>query len=213
MFSTKKWKFTILGLMAVLAVGFSIPQAFAHVTNNTQHVLQHIYNFVDGIEAKTNNLPSDPASNTVVNTRATQASVNALQQTADDIDSKAGDIQNLLTGGSAGMKGLTVDTTAIGDDGDVSLIEVLPFSQDKIYVGHIVVHWNVPINTIYLGCAVGDGPELKAIADHSIPNGFGPSVDFWCNSLTVVITHRSSEPVPVWANIVYQEIPSETASQ
>jgi hypothetical protein len=36
--------------------------ASAHITTNVQHMLEHIYNFVDGIETKTNNLPSDPAS-------------------------------------------------------------------------------------------------------------------------------------------------------
>jgi hypothetical protein len=52
-------------------------------------MLEHIYNFVDGIEAKTNNLPSDPASNTVVNTRASQTSVNSLQTTTNEIKADA----------------------------------------------------------------------------------------------------------------------------
>src|SRR3990172_2817235 len=82
------WKYSTFGLLAVLAIGFSFPQASAHVTNSTMHMLQEIYNFVDGIEAKTNNLPSDPASETSVNTRASQTSVGNLQSTADAIMAK-----------------------------------------------------------------------------------------------------------------------------
>jgi len=82
------WKFSTLGLLAILAISLSIPQAAAHITNNTQHMLTHIYNFVDGIEAKTDNLPSDPASNTVVNTRSSQASVDDLQSDVDAIRSQ-----------------------------------------------------------------------------------------------------------------------------
>ena len=83
--SEKKWKYVSIGLMAVLAVGFSFPQALGDITSNINHMLNHIYNFTDGIEAKTNNLPADPASNTVVNTRASQTSVNSLQTTTNTI--------------------------------------------------------------------------------------------------------------------------------
>lgn len=57
------------GLMAVLAAIFLIPQASAHITNNTQYMLQHIYNFVDGTEAKTNNPPEDPADQSLIDTQ------------------------------------------------------------------------------------------------------------------------------------------------
>jgi hypothetical protein len=91
---SSSWKYLSIGLMAILAVGFSFPQAFGNITNNTQHMLQHIYNFVDGIEAKTDNLPSDPASNTVVNTRASQESVDNLQTTVNAIST---DVQDVLS--------------------------------------------------------------------------------------------------------------------
>jgi hypothetical protein len=56
-FSQKnKWKYTTLGLMAILAAGFSFPQAFAHMTNNVNHVLAHIFDNTQSIEAKTDNL-------------------------------------------------------------------------------------------------------------------------------------------------------------
>ena len=65
----KRWKylsFALIGILAAGSVTASVPQASAHVTTNVQHMLEHIYNFVDGIEAKTNNLPADPASQSAV---------------------------------------------------------------------------------------------------------------------------------------------------
>ena len=90
-FDNSKWQYLSFALMGILAIGgitTAIPQASAHITTNVQHMLEDIYSFVDGIEAKTNNLPADPASNTVVNTRASQQSATALQTTADEIKSK-----------------------------------------------------------------------------------------------------------------------------
>ncbi|MGI0049499.1 MAG: hypothetical protein ACREAW_08155 [Nitrososphaera sp.] len=87
-FSEKKWKYLSFALIGILAVGSTIsflPQASAHITSNVNHMLEHIYNFVDGIEAKTNNLPADPASNTVVNTRASQTSVDAVKAKTDSM--------------------------------------------------------------------------------------------------------------------------------
>ena len=79
--TVKSWKYLSFALIGILAAGSTVsflPQASAHITTNVQHMLEHIFSFVDGIEAKTNNLPADPASNTVVNSRASQTSVSAV---------------------------------------------------------------------------------------------------------------------------------------
>ena len=90
--NSKRWKYLSFALIGILAAGSTVSfvpqQASAHITTNVQHMLEHIYTFVDGIEAKTNNLPADPASNTVVNTRASQTSVDNLQTTANTINTK-----------------------------------------------------------------------------------------------------------------------------
>ena len=77
------WKYLTVGVLAILAVGFSIPQASAHITNGTQHMLQHIYNFVDGIEAKTENLPTDPADQSEVESAISRAEGNINTHTDD----------------------------------------------------------------------------------------------------------------------------------
>ncbi len=56
--STKKWKYLSIGLMAVLATGFSFPQAFAHITTDTQHMLEHIYKFARNIQNKVTDIGS-----------------------------------------------------------------------------------------------------------------------------------------------------------
>ena len=69
-----KWKYSTIGLLAVLAVGFSFPQAFAHVTTSLTHNVGHILTAIaqvqddiDDIKVKTDNLPSDPASQQSIN--------------------------------------------------------------------------------------------------------------------------------------------------
>src|SRR5574341_755328 len=93
---SRRWKylsFALIGILAVGGVAASFPQAFADITSNVNHMLTHIYNFVDGIEAKTNNLPADPASNSQVNTRATQASVDAISTKLEIIKCNSGIIR------------------------------------------------------------------------------------------------------------------------
>ncbi|WP_415280660.1 hypothetical protein [Candidatus Nitrososphaera sp. FF02] len=48
----KKWKYVSIGLMAVLAVGFSFPQAFAHVTSDMKHGVEHVIALLNGINTK-----------------------------------------------------------------------------------------------------------------------------------------------------------------
>src|SRR5688572_9198380 len=90
--ANKKWKYLSFALIGILAAGSTtalMPQASAHITTNVQHMLEHIYNFVDGIEAKTNNLPADPASTTDVTTKTYGSKV--ISQEADLIDFPSND--------------------------------------------------------------------------------------------------------------------------
>lgn len=50
--SQNKWKYSTFGLLAVLAVGFSFPDAAAHVTSNIQHTLSHVMDTLTGIDRK-----------------------------------------------------------------------------------------------------------------------------------------------------------------
>jgi hypothetical protein len=47
-----KWKYLSIGLMAILAVGFTVPQAFAHVTGNVSHMVGHLFDLLTGIDTK-----------------------------------------------------------------------------------------------------------------------------------------------------------------
>jgi hypothetical protein len=75
-------------------LGF-LPQAFAHVTSSLTHNVGHLLDAIKGIKsdaaaikARTDNLPSDPASDSAVNTRSSQTSVDNLQSDVDAIKSQ-----------------------------------------------------------------------------------------------------------------------------
>ena len=139
--ANKRWKYLSFALIGILAAGSTVsflPQASAHITTNVQHMLEHIYNFVDGIEAKTNNLPADPASNTVVNTRASQTSVNSLQTTANGMDTKVTNIQNLVSGlgTGTGNGGPTCVTIDVNRDNSIDKFEISPRPRGAVnYAG------------------------------------------------------------------------------
>ena len=127
----KRWKYLSFALIGLLAAGSAIgfvPQASAHITTNVQHMLEHIYSFVDGIEAKTNNLPADPASNTVVNTRASQDSLNSLQTSATGIDTKLTNIETIIggLGPHSGADGANCVTIDINKDETLDKFEISP---------------------------------------------------------------------------------------
>jgi hypothetical protein len=74
--TAKMWKYLSISLMGILATGFLFPQAFAHVTTDMKHGLEHVLALLTGIDtkvtaikAKTDNLPSNPASTTDITTK------------------------------------------------------------------------------------------------------------------------------------------------
>ena len=107
--SINKWKYLSFILMGIIAIpvitAISAPHAFAVATNSVLGIVQNIQDTLlpaiqttdNAIKAKTDNLPSDPASNTQVNTRATQTSVDNLQTTANAIKAKTDNLPDGIT--------------------------------------------------------------------------------------------------------------------
>jgi hypothetical protein len=78
-----KWKYSTIGLLAVLAMGFSFPQAFAAPIDS-------VLSIVKDIQAKVNsNVFGLSAIKTAVDSKASQTSV-------DDMQSDVSDIQGLI---------------------------------------------------------------------------------------------------------------------
>ena len=57
--SKKVWMYSTIGLAAILAVGFSFPQAFAHITSTVPHAFQHILDALAPLQADVDNLQTD----------------------------------------------------------------------------------------------------------------------------------------------------------
>ena len=126
MVSHNTWKYLSIAVVACLAVTLFIPQASAHIANNTQHMLSHIYSFVDGIEAKTDNLPSDPADQSLIDEQLV-----SIQSDTDDIQSSIGS----LSGGAAEPKTINVDLELDAPDGRGLSFVILPFNEGVSYSG------------------------------------------------------------------------------
>jgi hypothetical protein len=69
----KKWKYVSVTLVAVLAVGFTMPYAFGQTTPDLPQMFQQILDLAgsiktdtENIRSRTDNLPDDPASTTNV---------------------------------------------------------------------------------------------------------------------------------------------------
>ena len=87
----KKWKYVSVLLIAVLAGGFTVPNAFGHITpNDIPHMFQHVFDLAgsiktdtESIRTRTDNLPDDPASTTDVREaqRAIETAITARTET------------------------------------------------------------------------------------------------------------------------------------
>jgi hypothetical protein len=147
--SHNTWKYLSIGVLAVLAVGLFIPQASAHITNNTQHMLSHIYNFVDGIEAKTDNLPSDPADQSLIDDQ-----LESIQSDTDDIQSSIGS----LSDGAAEPKTINVDLELDAPDGRGLSFVILPFKAGVAYSGVLTGMFSLNAgNRVSVDCFSTDG--------------------------------------------------------
>jgi hypothetical protein len=193
-FSRNKWKYSTIGLMAILAVGFSFPQASAHITNSVQHVVSDIYNFVDtevlAIKAKTDNLPTDPAdqslvegaittakgeintnTNTAVSGLATASSVADLQSTIDEIGPKF----------ARGAIILNDDAFYLLGDGEFG-------DEETMFSGQITLNAKFDNdNPADLRCYLRDEGEIGDSSSNfvltTVTYGTGETVHFNCNSL------------------------------
>jgi hypothetical protein len=86
----KKWKYVSVMLMAILAIGFTMPYAFGQTTPNVPQMFQQLLDLAgtiktdtESIRARTDNLPDDPASTTDVTEarNAIQAAITGRTET------------------------------------------------------------------------------------------------------------------------------------
>jgi hypothetical protein len=173
MVSHNTWKYATLALMALIGVALSIPQASAHITTKTAHVLEHIYNFVDGIEERTDNLPDDPADQSLI------------EEQLADIQTSIG---SLSTGGAAQISvqvATVVNPTFPNSFEDVPLF---PLEAGTTYSGKIAGTYEVsPESRLRLSCPIGHQTDtliLLEVDNRTTQTMRGEfNEDFVCDSL------------------------------
>jgi hypothetical protein len=201
-------KYLSIALLAVLAVGLSVPQASAHIANNTQHMLQHIYNFVDGIEGKTNNLPSDPADQSLID-----AQLQGIQSDTDAIQTTLGS----LTGNGISPKFIHVDVSLNPLNGEVADSFVILPDDDKMYsgiiTGTILGEPGSAGSIAWIRCESGQVVNLNFLVQHDQTAGAGSSKDFnevfTCENMVFFVQDKNDTfegvGVVLTANIQYIE--------
>jgi len=202
------WKYSTLGLLAILAISLSIPQAAAHITNNAQHMLTHIYNLVDGIEAKTDNLPTDPADQSLIDTQLA-----SIQSDTDDIQGTL----DTLSGGDSNPKAVRMDFSAdppnSNDPADSIKVEILPYVDGVIYAGHIKAEIRLPPgpldNLAGFNCFTGGNAThelLPVVVQFSIVS---LDTDFICDRIQFEATELEdfvdADPVHTTGVVLYSE--------
>lgn len=174
------WRYLSFVLMGVLAVGFSFPQAFAHVTNNASHNLIHV------LEA-----------------------LELLQADVDDIQNDLGDVKTAV-GNTKSIKLDTSLSPEFGDVVLVLLPPEPGKTYSGQILGWFAGGPGYNENLIDIFCSYGDGTgdEARVLADNVI-TGQNFNSAFACNALYIQVVDKDGEapyaPARIEATIQYTE--------
>ena len=203
-FSQKKWMYLSFALMAVIASGLLAPTAFAASPTLTDifNKLGVIDTKVAGIKTNTDSLPIDPASNTQVNTRASQTSLNTLQNDVTAIMTNTDNLPSdpasqAATGSVKTLKFHHTFDPSADDRGGGESFGLLAPSTGKTVAGHISMFADRDDfgNQISLLCFTGPDGIVRIIDGVSNIRGF--SVDFACTQLILEVHDPDPESGPV----------------
>jgi len=184
------WKYATLGLVAVLAVGFSFPQASAHITNSLSHNVGHILDAIAALQSDVNGIETD------VNT--IEGDVNTIEQSVGTLEQKA----------------ITVRIIAPEDP---EPYEILPLDNEnnRVYHGHLngiltVVGDDTTSVGIYCALNIANAPLLTIAKLDGVDGqtvSIGVDEEFSCTSMRIEVV-GSSSPSPINADLVvtYNEI-------
>lgn len=186
-FSSNKWKYSTIGLLAVLAVGFSFPQAFAHTTNSMQHILGHIFDNTELIKARTDNLPADPASQSALDIQ-----LSSIQADADDIQAKINSMS-----APAGTNSVTTNVSLNPADGESVKVQIIAPEEGKVFHGHISGEIVFPAgNAGFFTCVIAPGQGVSLVPGP--PSGLVfVNQDFACLELYASVTDIPSDGTDV----------------
>ena len=200
------WKFSTVGLLAIVLSGVSIPKLSAAGGKALEQVVDLIYADTQAIRAKTNNLPADPASQGVLDTKLA-----SIQTDTDDIQTKL-----------AGMPGSPVGKAVLTNvylnplDGGTEKVELIAPQAGKVFYGHI--NGSVAAVGGSGGFTCVQAPGWGADLSQDV---FGQAIrsansDFVCTELYITITDKpdgtDAAPGQALATTIYFETVDVTNS-
>jgi hypothetical protein len=201
------WKFSTIGLLAMVLSGVSVPALSAAGSKALDQVVDLIFADTQAIKAKTAALPADPASQSAVD-----AKLASIQSDTAGIQAQ---IQNIPGPASPGKSVLT--QVALNPyDGGTEKVELIAPQAGKVFYGHIV-------GSLFAGGGSGGYFCVQAPgwAQDLSSDQYGSPVrlvnsDFVCTELYITVNDKQdgTDAVPgqVLATTIYFETSDVTHS-
>jgi len=197
-YSERKWKYATIGLAAILVMVVTTPAAYAAdkshqdilnalnaAKNSILAAITGVQTDTTAIKANTNNLPEDPADQSLIDSQ-----LGSLQADTDDIQAQLGG----LSLGGASPKSVQTNMILDPPENRLAFWVILPAESGKTYSGTISGHYVLSEgNRGHLACRVGgafqSGILLVDLVKNLQPNTNMGNFNepFTCNSLTFEI--------------------------
>jgi hypothetical protein len=176
-YSEKKWKYLSFALMGIIASGILAPTALAASPTLTDifSKLVGLDSKATAIQAKTNNLPSDPASQSAV-----LAAIN----------------------GVGGIKTIRTELHLDPSDDGFEFRDILAVEEGKAYAGHITgIITDDGFNAIRLYCDIPGAATYDFFNGGTVSNTIKINDDFACDDVKLQVVDPADEIEAGGANI------------
>jgi len=207
-FQKNKWKYSTIGLAAILAVGFSSPDAFAAAS------IDSVLSVVKDIQTKVNNLSGPSGSLTTLQTQITSiktdtgklpadpASEDAIEESIDDAVTQIG-----------AQKAVIVEYDVNPNHSSEARLP-LSFDDHRTYAGSLDLTVKADSDgRVFILCFVGGGMHGFSF---DLTDGDRINRDFVCKSLSINMRDSSDNDEPshveVFGMIQYVEVDEDNVT-
>jgi hypothetical protein len=187
-FSQNKWKYTTIGLAAVLAIGFSFPEAFAAAS------LDSVLSIVKDIQTKVNNLSGPSGSISTLQTQITSIKTKTDNLPADPASEEAitESIDEAVT--QVGARKAAIIEYDLNPNGATIPRVPLPFEEGRTYAGSLDITVKADSDgQVFILCFVGGGLHGFSM---ELNDGDRINRDFVCKSISINLSDLSDNDEP-----------------